>query len=134
MENNKQSRGGCLTAFIILIIIGSVWGILSTFTSSAMTNLDQFPQQVKDALEAANSPFVKYSGLIFNIITLASGVLMLMWKKLGVQLYVGVTIVSTVTRFFTAVSTFTIVTSLISLIIILLIFYYLIRNVYPHMK
>lgn len=134
MENKTNSRGGCLTTFLVLIIISSVWGIFSALISSGSSNIDQLPQQYKEIIEVANSPLIRYSNLIFNCVYLAGCILMFMWKRLGVYLFVGATLVSTIFSFLTALNTFSIIFALIYTVIMLLIFYFLIRNVYKHMK
>lgn len=136
MEEKK--RGGCLTAYLVVIIIFSVLGIIGTFMSTFMTSSlltsPQLTPEMRAALETSTNPFSMYSSMLFLLISTVGCILILMWKKLGVYLFVGSSIISMLIGFFSAASTTTILTSFISSLIYLGIFYLLIKNVYQHMK
>lgn len=129
----KRSRGGCLTAFIIVMLVFSVLGIVSMFSLQAMVNMD-IPAELKTVLEASTEPVMFYSSIILSLVNIAGLILMLTWRKIGVYLYVGASVISMLINFFTAGDTTAIIISFASTAILLLIFYFLIRNVFKHMK
>lgn len=129
----KRSRGGCLTAFIIVMLIFSAISIFGSLSLTAVSTMD-LPAELKEVLAASASPAVIYTNIIFSLITIVSCILILTWRKIGVYLFVASSVISMLFGFFTAADTTTIVIGFVSNAIFLLIFYFLIRNVFKHMK
>ena len=126
----KKSRSGCLTAYLILLIIGQVLGIVGAL-SIVLLNKDHVPQEMLSLIN--NNPMTNYISILISVIGLIAAILIFMWKKWGVYLYVASIVINVVVTFLTNPSTSSVIYSLVGAVIGLGIFYFLIRNVYKHL-
>ena len=133
MEDNhieKKSRGGCLTAYLILLIIGGVFQIIGAIR---LLSLDKSSLPPEIAAIINSNPITNYVSIIVSVIGLIAAILIFMWKKWGVYLYVASIVINVVVTFLTNPSTSSVIYSLVGAVIGLGIFYFLIRNVYKHL-
>ena len=133
MEDNhieKKSRGGCLTAYLILLIIVEVVGIIGTIR---LLSLDKssLPPEIASVMNF--DPITSYVSIIVSVLGLIAAILIFMWKKWGVYLYVASIVINVVVTFLTNPDTKSVIYSLVGAAIGLGIFYFLIRNVYKHL-
>lgn len=124
-QNEKKERGGCLTAFLwVFTIIYGLSVLLDVFAVSTKTSL------------------VGIISAILAIIALGSLIAIFRWKKAGVIGFAGAYVISTVVSLFTSSTTTTTVAvspaalkavSIIIAVIVLAIFYFVIKPVYKYL-
>jgi hypothetical protein len=123
MTDTKQNRSGCLTAFIIVLIVLNALGALSSF----------FAGPLLSTLTPEYSISNSYS-MISGVLSLLNIVFLIgVWryKRWGFYGIIAVSIINIILGIFLTSS---IITSLISGLILPLILYFLIKPIWNHMK
>lgn len=123
MTDKQVKRSGCLTAFIIVLIVLYVLGALGSFLAGPLLS-GLMPEY------STNTSYSIISGVLslINVIFLIG---VWMYKKWGFYGFVGVSILNIILSIFLTGS---IITSLISGLIFPLILYILIRPIWNHMS
>ena len=113
MEDNhieKKSRGGCLTTYLILLIIVQGFGIIGAIR---LLSLDKssLPPEIASVMNF--DPITSYVSIIVSVLGLIAAILIFMWKKWGVYLYVASIVINVVVTFLTNPDTKSVIYSLV---------------------
>src|SRR5450432_2378314 len=118
----QRERGGCLTIYLVLIIIGSVLGLISALTLGSAT-ATLAAQGVAYELPGWYAP----AWIVSIILALVGAFGTWTWKKWGLYVMAGSLVFDALISLLTG----QVVGAIIGLVISLAIFWYVIRNKMP---
>ena len=126
---HKKSQGGFLITFLILFIIVQALQIIGTIS---LLSLGKSSFLTELATTISSNPIINYFSIIISVVGLTGAILIFIWKKIGVYFYISSVIMDLIKDFLTNTDTHSLIYSVCGTAIGLVIFYFIIRNVYKY--